>query len=209
MLREKLKPNESDLFTTLPCTDLLLCVSRTLALTRSSAPSAPAPVPLVRWYLGAAHILSSHQPPKKMELNRQLKAMEERMAATSPMDEFHPMNRPTGSAKSAKSAKLNVIKGGKGRALKAVAAGAAAGVVTGGRGSASPANGYSPAPGRSSSNSSRTPSGMSVSQPRFRPELKNRTYTAEQQIKMRRDNVSLLSNLERIQRRGGGTWSPK
>ena len=39
----------------------------------------------------------------------------------------------------------------------------------------------------------------------FRPERKNRTYTASEQIKMRRDNVSLLSNLERIQRRGGGT----
>jgi len=143
-----------------------------------------------------------------MELNRQLKAMEERMAATSPIDEFHPMNRPSGSAKSAKSAKLKAIKGGKGKALKAVAAGAAAGVVAGaaGRGSASPASGYSPAPGRrSSSSSSRTPSGLSVSQPRFRPERKNRTYTAEEQIKMRRDNVSLLSNLERIQRRGGGT----
>jgi len=142
-----------------------------------------------------------------MELNRQLRAMEDRLDAASPLEEFQPMNRPTGSAKKAGAGAA--VKGPKGK-------GRMGGVTSllkgGGRGPASPvvgSSGFSPAPGRGGSgsiSSSRKQAGTPVSQPRnFRPERSNRTYTAEEQIKMRRDNVSLLSNLERIQRRGGGT----
>lgn len=39
----------------------------------------------------------------------------------------------------------------------------------------------------------------------FRPRADNRTHNPEQLMTIKRDNVNLLSNLERIQRKGGGT----
>jgi hypothetical protein len=105
-----------------------------------------------------------------MELNKQLREMENRLGASPEMmPEMKPMNRPpspTNKSNPTATATANATTTRQ-------------------------------KPGGKASAGSRPPG--------FRPERKNRTYTPDEQIKMRRDNVSLLSNLERIQRRGGGT----